>query len=160
MGSCSFSSKENEPNDALSDFIENEISLFNKSNVRISKKALVNQKLEEKKYAPDWKEELSFLNEYINDFRKDGKLPKPNSILEGDTVVEVYKKSSSKALKLVYVNDSLIEFSITESHKSLFSEREFLLQYKSKKEYNLTDKSTSLWIMESDVVLKTSFLLP
>jgi len=160
INSCSVSTKKNEPNDFLNDFIENEIAYLNKQEVSIEKKALVNQKLEEKTYLPNWKDELSFLNEYVNDFRKDGKLPKPNSILEGDTVIEVYKKSDSKALKLFYVNDNLVEFTINENQKSMFSTREFLLHYKSKTEYNLIDKSTSLWIMESNVEINTTFLLP
>ncbi|MGY8951928.1 MAG: hypothetical protein ACKVJP_01005 [Flavobacteriales bacterium] len=160
INSCSISTKKNEPNDFLNYFIENEIAYLNKQEVSIDKKALVNQKLEEKTYLPNWKDELSFLNEYVNDFRKDGKLPKPNSILEGDTVVEVYKKSDGTALKLFYVNDNLVEFTINENQKSMFSTREFLLHYKSKTEYNLIDKSTSLWIMESNVEINTTFLLP
>lgn len=158
FSSCGNSSNSAKPNDYLNDFIELEASSLDEMEYGISKKIQVNDAFEDRTFNPKWKDELAFLNGYINDFRKNGKLENPQIEVTGDTTRNLYAKSANKSLEVLSVNNQVIEFTILENQNTFFSTRSFVLNYKSKQSYELSDHSKSLWIMKNDVDIKSSIL--
>jgi len=158
--SCESTSKEVKPDDFVNDFIESEITLLNENKFSISKEVTVDGNTEKKELKPNWEEELAFLNEYANDFRKNGKIINPDSVIQGDTLKQLFNKSANKSLLILSVNDKIIEFTIQENRNSLFSARSFFLNYKSQQSYRLKDNSEAIWIMKNDVAIQSSFLAP
>jgi hypothetical protein len=157
---CGKVSKQAEPDDFLNDYLKSETSYLEENKFVISKQITVDGKTENRKSTPIWKTELAFLNKYLNDFRKNGKLPDAKAETKGDTLIQDFQKSAKKSLTILSVNDEFVEFTILENQITFFSSRSFYLNYKSKRSYKLEEHSNAIWIMENNVEIEAAISAP
>lgn len=146
--------------DALDIFLNEDFKTMERENYSCTKNVDFMDKSESKTYSPIWNEELDFLNDYLDSFRKNNEFTTGSLTPNERGISRTFTSLNGDSLVFQFKNQKPSGFNLTLQRQGMFRESKTELSYQSLSGLRLVDYSSVLYFFKNNVVIISEFNKP
>lgn len=159
ISSCERVSKERDL-DALDIFLTEGFETMERENYTYTKTVIFMDSSESKTYSPVWNEELNFLNDYLDKFRKNNEFKIGSLTPDKGGDSKIYTSLNGDSLVFQFKNQKPDGFHLTLRSEGIFRESKTELSYQSLTGFRLVDYNSVLHLFKNNVDINSQFNKP
>ncbi|MGB0404426.1 MAG: hypothetical protein ACPGEG_10040 [Salibacteraceae bacterium] len=146
--------------DAIDAFLNQDIMTMESEGYTYSKTINFKDNAESQTSSPNWKDELSFLDSYLVNFRRNNDFSESSLTFKGNEGSRVFTSLNGDSLVFRFKNKNPVGFRLTLRSNGVFRESHTQLTYKSLTGYRLVDHNSVLHLFENNIDINSQFIKP